>query len=334
MTLRKWLVGVTVTTPGITWLVRRYLSLRNELAQVPVDLRSALLPFLTSSVTARSLPAVRLIFRIAGPRGPGVEVEKHCVPGKPPVRVVVTRPSRAAGRPHPAVLHLHAGGTIMGSPQAEAPLSGQLARELDAVVISPDYRLAPENPFPAAIDDCMATLRWIFDSADELGIDRDRIAVAGASAGGGLSAAVAQRAVDEGIQLRAQALIYPMLDDRTVLQPDHGGRGRFVWTPRSNLLGWTSYLGRPPRTSDAPEYAVPARRVNLAGLPPAWIGIGELDLFYQESLDYAEALNKAGVQCEILSVAGMYHGADVLAANAPAMKDFRRSFVEHLRKYL
>src|SRR4029453_18117248 len=121
----------------------------------------------------------------------------------PTVRVLVTTPSGAGDRT-PAVLHLHGGGMGVGSPQFEAFESGRLARELDAVVVSPNYRLAPEHPFPAALDDCMATLRWMRDNADELGIDEDRIAVMGSSAGGGLSAAVAQRSSDEGIELRAQ----------------------------------------------------------------------------------------------------------------------------------
>ena len=127
--------------------------------------------------------------------------------GTPPVRVTVTTPDGPADTgQRPAVLYIHGGGMVLGSPQTEAIGSGRLARELDAVVVSPDYRLAPEHPFPAALDDCMAALRWMRDNADELGIDPDRIAVTGSSAGGGLSAAVAQRAHDEGIALRAQAL--------------------------------------------------------------------------------------------------------------------------------
>ena len=124
------------------------------------------------------------------------------------------------------MLSIHGGGTIVGSPQFELVLMGDWQGSLGAVVVSPDYRLAPENPFPAGLDDCMATLYWMREHADELGIDADRIAVTGASAGGGLAAAVAQRSHDEGIAFRAQALIYPMLDDRAVLRDDHEGRGR------------------------------------------------------------------------------------------------------------
>ena len=233
--------------------------------------------------------------------------------GTPPFLVTVTTPTGNGGR-RPAVLYIHGGGMVLGSPQTEAVGSGRMARELDAVVVSPDYRLAPEHPFPAALDDCMAALRWMRDNADELGIDPDRIAVTGSSAGGGLSAAVAQRAHDEGIALRAQALVYPMIDDRTALRDDHGGRGRFLWTHASNRFGWTAYLGREPRMSDAPEYAAPARRVDLSGLAPAWVGVGDLDLFHDESVAYAErALTECGVPCELVTVAGMYHGADGLA---------------------
>ena len=222
----------------------------------------------------------------------------------------------------------------MGSPQFEIPIIGGLARELGVVVVSPDYRLAPEHPFPAALDDCMATLEWMRAHADELGIDPDRIAVGGASGGGGLSVAVAQRSRDAGIPLRAQALLYPMLDDRTALRADHAGRGQFVVTPSANRFAWTAYLGREPHMSDAPEYAVPARRTDLTGLPPAWVGVGELDLFHDEDVAYADQLRACGVPCELVTVPGMYHGADGIALRAPAMREFRRGMVDHFRAHL
>ena len=152
--------------------------------------------------------------------------------------------------------------------------------------------------------------------------------------GGGLAAAVAQRAFDEGIPLRAQALVYPMIDDRTALRDDLAGRGELTWSPKSNRFGWTAYLGREPRLSDAPEYAAPARRTDVAGLPPAWIGVGDLDVFYDEDVAYAEKLKAAGVPCELVTVAGMYHGADGIVQKASSMRDFRASMVEHLRTYL
>jgi acetyl esterase/lipase len=232
------------------------------------------------------------------------------------------------------VLSLHGGGMIVGSPQLEQFTQGRLARDLGAVVVAPDYRLAPENPFPAALDDCMATLCWMREHADEWGIDADRIAVTGISAGGGLAAAVAQRSHDEGIALRAQGLVYPMLDDRTVLNDDAEGRGRIVWTPESNRFAWTAYLGRAPRMSDAPAYAAPARRDALSGLPPAWIGVGELDLYYGEDVAYAEKLRACGVPCELITVPRMYHAADGYARKAPSMATFIQGLVNHLKAHL
>ncbi len=320
-------MGVTATAMAALAL-RRYLSVRDAFAAVSAELRSPLLPVLARDTTARSLKINRLVSRMTIPPGRGVSLTTTHVAGR---QVLVLAP---AERGATGVLYLHGGGMVMGSPRAEVRSAATLARGLAALVVSPDYRLAPEHRYPAALDDCMATLYWMRDNADELGIDPDRIAVTGSSAGGGLSAAVAQRAHDEGIRLRAQGLVYPMIDDRTVLRDDHGVRGRFMWTPGSNRLGWTAYLGRDPRMSDAPEYAAPARRENLAGLAPAWIGVGELDLLYDESVDYAHRLRAAGVECELVTVPGMYHGADGVAAKVPAMQAFRSGLAEHLRRHL
>jgi acetyl esterase/lipase len=299
---------------------------------VPRELRNPILPYFPDVKSGRGLPLARLQSRIPMPSGGGVTVTKRII-GAPAVPVHVTTPATGTA-PRAAVLWIHGGGMIAGSPQFEAMGTARLARSLGVVTVSPDYRLAPEHPFPAPLDDCMTTLRWMRENAGELGIDADRIAVMGASAGGGLSAAVAQRSHDEGIALRAQVLMYPMLDDRTVLREDHDGRGRFVWTPSSNRFGWTAYLGRAPRLADAPEYAAPARRTDLIGLPPAWVGVGELDLFYDEDVSYAESLKACGVPCELVTVPGMYHAADGLAPKAAAMLDFHRRTHEFLRTRL
>ena len=277
-----------------------------------------------------TLPILRIGYRFSSSPGPGVTQTTRHVGG---VRVLVFAPT-ALSSPRPAVLWIHGGGMCVGTPQIEAVLSAEMAREVGAVVVSPDYRLAPENPFPAALDDCVATLKWMAERADELGIDPDRIAVHGVSAGGGLAASIAQRSLDEGIALRAQVLGYPMLDDRTTLCADHAGRGELAWTPSSNRWAWTAYLGREPRLSDPPQYAAPARRADLAGLAPAWIGIGELDLFYEESVAYAERLIAAGVPCELVTVHGMYHGADHIAPEALSMSNFHASMVAFLRAQL
>lgn len=312
--------------------MRRYAAARDAMAAVAPDLRRPFLPFLPQTMRKGLLRYYRMNTRLRKRTGPGVTETERRV-GEPTVRVLVTTPNE--GRlPRPGVLWIHGGGYIVGSPEMEAAFTARVARDLDVVTVSPDYRLAPEHPFPAALDDCLAVLRWMYGNAEELGIDPDRLAVLGASAGGGLAAAVAQRSHDEGIVLRAQVLVYPMLDDRTALRADPVGRGRFMWSPASNRFGWTSYLGRAPRMSDAPPYASPARRTDLTGLPPAWVGVGDLDLFYEEDVDYAERLQADGVACTLVTVPGMYHGADVFASKSLSMRDFHAGAHDHLRKHL
>jgi acetyl esterase/lipase len=323
----------TVALLGVVVLAaRRQLTTTNAKLAIPVELRSPLMA-LTFPSEARMLPVVRQVLQVSMPSGPRVNVTNKHVNGTPRVRVRVTAPATGGAR-RPCVLWIHGGGTVVGSPQFESLVTGPLARELDCVVVAPAYRLAPENPFPAALDDCMAALRWTREHAGELGIDADRIAVAGPSAGGGLAAAVAQRSHDEGISLRTQVIVYGMLDDRTALIEEHAGRGRFVLTPSGYRFAWTAYLGREPRMTEAPNYAAAARRADLTGLPPAWIGVGDADLLYPENVAYAERLRECGVPCELVTVKGMYHGADGIASKAPTMQAFRHSMLDYLRAHL
>lgn len=311
---------------------RRFAEVRRSLSAVKPELRTAKVVALGVPFTTLTLPLIRLAYTMKSDPGPDFTASEHRV-GDVPVDVLVLTPT-AIPAPRPGVLMLHGGGMCVGTAQLEAQPTARTGRGIGAVMVSPNYRLAPEHPFPAALDDCMTTLNWMRDNADELGIDPNRIAVGGVSAGGGLAAAVAQRAHDEGLALRAQAMIYPMLDDRTVLREDHNGRGRLAWTPSSNKFAWSAYLGRAPRLADAPEYAAPARRSDLTGLPPAWIGVGELDLLYEENVAYAAHLEAAGVPCELVTVSGMYHTADGLFQNAPSMRAFHSSMVDFLRYHL
>ncbi len=263
----------------------------------------------------------------------GMTVADHDLPSEWPdgrLRVrVYERPDRT--RPSGALLWIHGGGMIMGSLAQDNRFLSSLAEDLGVLVASVEYRLAPEHPYPAGLDDCMTALRWLHDRAEALGVDPLRVAVGGASAGGGLAAAVALRARAEGgPPLCFQLLNYPMIDDRTVLRFDHNGTGAFVWTPGSNRFGWTCYLGGAPQADDDREFAAPARAVDLAGLPPAWIGIGALDLFHAESVDYATRLAAAGVPCDLVDEPGMYHGADEITPAAPAMRAYRQSMIRAL----
>lgn len=262
----------------------------------------------------------------------GVTVTRHPVdvPGGPRVLVTLHRPDHLAD-PRGAVLWLHGGGTVMGRPEVDHRWCGRLAKELGVLVAAVDYRLAPEHPFPAALDDGMAALRWL---SELVGPDA-RVAVAGGSAGGLLAAATAQRAHDEGeVAICFQLLQYPMLDDRTVTRPDdpdQPARGRVGWTPRSNRFAWRSYLGHEPGTREPAPYAVPARRPDLTGLPPAWIGVGELDLFHDEAVAYAARLRAAGVAVELHVEPRMHHGADAMAdAGVASMQAFRQRMVDAL----
>jgi acetyl esterase/lipase len=311
---------------------RRYAERRKAMSAVAPDLRTPRMLATSLPMSAVTLPVIRMMMSLKSRPGQGVALTEHRVGGEAIEIVVLTPTEGAASRP--AVLSLHGGGMCAGTAQLETEPGGRLARELGAVVVLPNYRLAPENPFPAGLDDCMTTLQWMVGSADELGVDPNRIAVCGTSAGGGLAAAVAQRAFDEGISLRAQALISPMLDDRTALRDDLAGRGELTWSPKSNKWAWTAYLGQGPRLSFAPEYAAPARRADMAGLAPAWIGVGDLEVFYDENVAYAEALTSAGVPCELVMVPGMYHTADGLLRDVPSMRDFHASMVNFLQIHL
>ncbi|MDQ0734732.1 alpha/beta hydrolase [Arthrobacter agilis] len=229
-----------------------------------------------------------------------------------------------------ALLWIHGGGHILGTAAGDHSWCAQLSEQLGVPVISVDYRI---GPYPIDLDDCFTGLQWLHDSATSLNIDASRIAVGGASAGGGLAAALAQRAVDHDIPVAFQMLEYPMLDDRTGLEPDSAGRGRFAWTPTLDRMAWKYYLGHEPGLPDSRQYAVPARRQDLSGLPPAWIGVGSLDLFHDEDLEYAHRLNSAGVPCEVYVEGGMYHGADVAKVTV-ITSGFRSRIIESLRPHV
>jgi acetyl esterase/lipase len=216
----------------------------------------------------------------------------------------------AADRARPAILHTHGGGFVVGTAKGSLRSLQELALALECVIVTVDYRLAPETPFPGALEDNYAALKWLYANAAELGVDRARIAVMGESAGGGHAAMLAIAARDRGeVPLVFQALIYPMLDDRTGSRREVPAHiGTLLWTRESNRFGWSSLLGVPAGSREVPHGAVPARAEHLGKLPPAFIGVGSIDLFVQEDIAYASRLIEAGVPTELFVAAGAYHG--------------------------
>ncbi|PCC71218.1 Acetyl esterase/lipase [Nannocystis exedens] len=261
---------------------------------------------------------------------PGVTASLRSIPGAGTARVFAPT---GVTQPTPVMLWIHGGGFIVGSPAQDDALASMFVRELGITVVAPSYRLAPEHPFPAAMDDLYAALAWIHRSADALRVRADRIVVAGASAGGGLAAGLTLLARDrQEVPVAFQLLVYPMLDDRTV-DRDIDGKNHRLWTATSNRFGWTSYLGREPGGADVPIYAAPARAESLAGLPPTWIGVGTFDLFHDEDLEYARRLVAAGVPVELEVVPGVFHGFDNFRGK-DVSKSFFASQVAALRRAL
>jgi len=195
------------------------------------------------------------------------------------------------------------------APKQDDPLCADTAAQLGVTIVSVQDRHAPEHPFPAAFDDVLRAWEWLLTHASGLGIDPARIAIGGESAGGGLAAAAVHRIRDRGgIQPCAQWLFAPMLDDRTAARRELDAGNHPVWNNAVNRFAWASYLGHEPGAAQPPEYAVPARRRDLTGLPPAWLYAGDIELFHHEIVDYADRLRSAGVETQLEIVEGGAHG--------------------------
>jgi len=252
----------------------------------------------------------------------GVNVRETHIPGRLspyPVRVVIFEACERK-LPSPAILHIHGGGYLLGSPEESGLLNQQIARRLGCVVFSVDYRLAPEFQFPEPLHDCHAVLEWMHQSAESLGIDPAKIAVKGESAGGGLAACLAALARDrdresegkgkgkgkgKGCPIALQVLVAPMVDDQP--GPTSARAGEFVWTRRSDEFAWASYLGGFDESGAMAKYASAVRVSNLEGLPPTFIAVGALDLYLDQDLEYARRLIHAGVATEVHVYPGAPH---------------------------
>ena len=308
-----------------------------SLPLVDPELRPLLDAWPTVTLTAESLAELRARELPLPPVADGgVDLDRRAVPGPagaPDILLHIYRPRAAAG-PLGCIYHIHGGGYVGGAAKEVEFLLRPLAAAARCVIVSVDYRLAPETVFPGAIEDCYAGLAWTFAHADDLGVDPARIGVMGESAGGGLAAALALMARDRGgPALAFQHLTYPMIDDRTCVGEPHAHAGEFVWTPHNNRFGWTALLGQEPGGDGVSPYAAAARATNLAGLPPTFIMTGALDLFVDEDIDYARRLIAAGVPTELHVHPGAFHGFDLLPG--PGVADRAQAMrIDALRRAL
>jgi triacylglycerol lipase len=281
-------------------------------------------------LTPEVLAVIRTVPLSAMPRAPltpeqeAVACEERFIPGLRDaldVRVLIYTPP-GGKRARPAIVHMHGGGFVMGAPELNDAHNRSIAGEHDCLIVSVDYRLAPDTRFPGAVEDGYAALAWLNENADALDIDRRRVAVAGESAGGGHAMALAVYARDRGeFPICLQLLDCPMLDDRTGSTSDpHPTCGEFVWTPAKNRFGWQALLGVEPGSADVPYGASIARVEDFSGLPPACITVGSLDLFAEECFDYARRLMRAGVPAELHLIPGAFHGYNVMGDEAPQVR--------------
>lgn len=309
---------------------------------VDPELLAALDAVPSFSVNAATLDEIRRAVaeaRVPAPPAPETTIEERFMPGPDgtQLRVLVyspKAPTRTGG-----LLWLHGGGMVMATPDNNEALCRYLAHAAGCIVVAVDYRLAPEHPYPAGLEDCYAALCWMQGAADELGFPGGRLAVAGESGGGCLAAGLALMARDRGnVRLSAQFLLYPMLDDRTgtASEPDPlPFAGEFVWTKESNRFAWGAVLGHEPGAIEVPLYAAPARADNLAGVARTAVFIGDLDLFAGENLRYARTLARSGVTVELHLYPGAYHGFISFAQDAQlsrrAFREFSKAIEGHFR---
>jgi acetyl esterase/lipase len=271
-------------------------------------------------------------------RGGAFELEERMAPGPadaPGVPLLVCRPTATPG-PHPVIYNAHGGGMVAGNNRGRE-LAGELdrAEELQLAVVAVDYRLAPEHPHPAPVEDCYAGLVWTDENAAYLGFEPNRIIISGNSAGGGLAAAVSLLARDRsGPFLLGQMLQCPMLDDRCDTPSAFQMEGVGLWDRRSGLTGWAALLGERRGTEDVPYYAAPARATDLSGLPPAFIDVGSVEALRDEAVSYATRIWQAGGQAELHVWPGAFHSFDEWVPEAAISQTARNARVTWLRRLL
>jgi acetyl esterase/lipase len=259
------------------------------------------------------------------PDSPHVAKEDRTVPGPesaPQVPIRLYRPVGSAGT-LPGLFWIHGGGYVLGDIQQDGFLMQHIVEAVGCVAVSVEYRLAPEHPFPAPLEDCYAALKWMADHATELGVDPGRIAVGGASAGGGLAAGLVLLARDRGeVPVAFQLLIYPMIDDRDATASSEAFADAPIWRRHDNRNGWRAYLGEACGGANVSPYAAAARATNLAQLPPTFIAVGSHEVFLDEDVEYALRLARAGVPVELHVYPRAFHGWDSIAPTAALSQRF------------
>lgn len=268
--------------------------------------------------------------------GRAVTHTEHTVLGHDddPIVVSVFRPTGVT-TPRPGIVYAHSGGLMFGDRFNALDLNLDWVDRLGAVLICPEYRLAPEHVDPYAREDMYRTLEWAARSSQELGLDRRRLLVAGASAGAGLAAGMALAARDRGgPALTGQLLVYPMLDDRGVTPSTSQFDGVGVWDRISNETGWAAALGDDYRTDRASPYLVPARAASLASLPPAYLDVGSAEIFRDETVEYATRLWREGCDAELHVWSGGFHAFDIFAPHTVLAQGMVRTRFAWLGKRL
>jgi len=312
-----------------------------ELAAVLEMLKDAVPPQLTMDEieATRNGPGLAMLADMDLTLGGAFEVEDRVVPGPenaPDISLLICRPTAAAtDGPLPVIYHVHGGGMVIGNNRVGVDGPLRWGKELGAVVVSVEYRLAPEHPYPAPIDDVYAGLLWTADHAEEIGADPERIVIAGASAGGGLTAALALLLRDrKGPRPLGQLLMCPMLDDRNDTVSSHQMAGVGVWDRTANETGWTALLGAARGGPDVSPYAAPARAEDLSRLPPAFLDVGSAETFRDEVVTYATRLWQAGGAAELHVWPGGFHGFDGFAPQAALSQASQSAQVKWLRRLL
>lgn len=252
--------------------------------------------------------------------------------GQWPLTLRLYHPTSKQG-PLPCLYWIHGGGMVVGATRYDDPDCCHYARELNCIVVSVDYRLAPEHPYPEGVEDCYRGLKWLSGAAASVGVDPARIAVGGRSGGGILAAATVLMARDRGgPAICYQLLIYPMLDDRNITPSAVEFMDVPSWGGRMNIAAWKAVLGSRAGTADVPYHAAPARAIDLGGLPPAFMQVGELEVFRDECIDYASRLLKAGVACELHVHPGCYHASDMFNPGAASSRRMSSERVSALQR--